>query len=61
MVKIEQEECESDRFSEGNSDCQSDDNDLPKIQYQRLKEKIVNLIDTFQILMIGKKKHNPSL
>lgn len=47
MCKIEEEECESDHFSEGNSDCESDDNDLPKIEYERLREKIVNLIDTF--------------
>ena len=55
--QINEEECESDHFSEGKSDCESEGNDLSKDKYKALSGKIMKVIDGFN-KVIGQDTKN---
>ena len=48
---------ESDGYSEGKSDCESDDNDLNKENYKHLSGKIMKFIESFNNSIIGLKRN----
>lgn len=44
IAEVQEKQEESDGFSEGKSDCESDDNDLDKEKYKNLSGKIMKFI-----------------
>jgi hypothetical protein len=55
--EIVEEDHESDAFSEGKSDCESEGNDLDKERYQHISGKIMKFIENFNKQVIGDRKN----